>query len=264
MRNSLLLLLLLSSCDAAKLQSIHAIDAIVADEMTGVPIRPLEDKVPGYPNLPTPAEALKLDGLETFNRTASFIRMDATVISSVGFYSRGKFYSYVQLKSDELFNVRNPKRAFANYFIEDTMREAVVASGVYPITVWDISQEFGGASAGHASHQLGLDVDIKYPYYKYSTAETVTTIDIPATWKLIRAFVATGKVQRMFIDRYIKKQLCMESLRDPNRELARETLRRVRHWPGHANHIHFRFFCPPMDKLCVPQTEPPKGTGCAD
>jgi penicillin-insensitive murein endopeptidase len=243
--------------------------------MIGMPIRPLEWPVPGEPRLPTPAQALDMNGLPgdsamSFSGASLFSAsvQGGVILSSVGFYSRGKIWSYEQLQTNDLWTVRNPSRAFANYFIVEPMRQAARAylqtePSADLLRIWDISKEGGGVGAGHASHQLGLDADVEYPYIHPITVKNLSTIDYPKTWSLVKSFVATGKVQRMFVDTAIKRKLCEIAKGDEDRLFAVNALRKLRYWPGHDNHIHFRFYCPPGDKLCVPQEEVGPGSNCA-
>lgn len=264
MRSSLLLILALAGCGNIHYSCDYCDVTTQPDEMVGAPIRPLEDPVPGQPNLPTPAAALSMSGPIDYNAALEQVT-SGVILSSVGFYSRGKIWSYEQLQSSPLYIIRNPSRAYANYFVADTLRAGLVSyyaaePSAERVTIWDISQK-GGGDIGHISHQLGLDVDVKYTYVGGRT-ETEANIDFQKTWSLVKAMVATGQVQRMFMDTYIKRKLCGLSKFDVDKAKANETLRRLRYWPGHDNHVHFRFYCPAGDNLCVPQDEVPTGTGC--
>jgi penicillin-insensitive murein endopeptidase len=254
---------------------------MVADEMVGTPIRLLEMPVPGEPRLPTPADALGMSGLpgeaaasslfsSSLYTASAFVPSGGVILSSVGFYSRGKIWSYEQLQTNDLWTVRNPARAYANYFIVEPMKQGARAyleaePDADLLRIWDISKEGGGYGSGHASHQLGLDADIEYPYsiaVKRGAPKSMKTIDYFKTWSLVKSYVATGKVQRMFMANEIKRELCKLAVNDEDKLTAINALKKLRYWPGHENHIHFRFYCPPGDKLCVPQVEVPPGSGC--
>lgn len=247
---------LLSGCGFLK----H-LDPFFDDEETGTPVRSLDQPVPGEGELPTPAEAAKIekpDGMVQF--------------SSVGFYSHGKIWSYWKVGDNNLWTVRpqtvERKRNFANFFLwQDMVKAAQLYYYIAPMSaklvLWDISKEFGGFTGSHISHQMGLDVDVKLPTINDAKDINMSTVHFEHAWKLATAFVMTGNVNRIFTDPKYKKYFCAMKDKLPTIEpLKTETLRALRAWPNHGDHFHVRFRCYPEDKLCVDQVETPPGDGC--
>lgn len=241
-------------------------DLLTDDEEKGTPVRPLEDAVPGHAELPSPSTVLE----KMREKPAS----DPTwnPISSVGFYSRGKLYGYWEVLPSDLWDVRESsqkkKRNFASMYAWEPMTTGMKAyynreHQATMIQIWDIGGNFGGRISGHVSHQMGLDFDIEYPYEALWKVKSPETIDYEQTFSLMYSLVETGKIQRMFTSVGIKKKICkVAAARGWDKGTTYETLRAIRPWPGHENHIHFRFRCPAKDVFCVPQTEVPAGTGC--
>src|SRR6202790_2409349 len=135
------------------------------------------------------------------------------------------------------------------------------------ILVGDMSQPRGGPMfTGHASHQVGLDVDIwltPMPDRRLSRNEReemsavmmvrADRLDIdPTVWTpghltLIRAAAQEPTVQRIFVNAAIKKALCREAKGD------RSWLSKIRPWWGHDYHFHIRMICPPGSSECKGQ-----------
>jgi len=144
------------------------------------------------------------------------------------------------------------------------------------LLVGDMSQPRGGPMlTGHASHQLGLDVDVwltPMPGHRMSRAEREETsatnvvredrLDIdPDAWTeqhlgLIRMTARQPEVARIFVNPAIKKALCREAGGD------RGWLTKVRPMYGHNYHYHIRLSCPGGEEACGDQAPPPPGDGC--
>lgn len=144
------------------------------------------------------------------------------------------------------------------------------------LLIGDMSQPRGGPMLnGHASHQIGLDVDIWFtpmPDHEFSreqrefemalkmVAKDRRDVD-PATWthertELVRTAAQDPAVARIFVNPAIKKALCREAGSD------RAWLSKVRPWWGHDEHFHVRLACPPDSPLCKAQPETGAGDGC--
>jgi peptidoglycan hydrolase-like protein with peptidoglycan-binding domain len=97
------------------------------------------------------------------------------------------------------------------------------------IGIGDISRYGGGPMKGHASHQLGVDIDI-LPVRNDGREARVTykdaTYSRALTQELVRDIHANGvlRVQYIFFN-------------DP-------AVTGVRKWPNHDNHLHIRFYPP--------------------
>ena len=144
------------------------------------------------------------------------------------------------------------------------------------LLVGDMSQPRGGPMAsGHASHQIGLDADIWLTpmpkrEFSYDEREKVSAVSMlardtlsvdPAKFSdkqfgIIRLAARQPEVERIFVNRAIKKALCERATGD------RSWLAKVRPWWGHDFHFHVRIACPKNSPTCKPQAEPPSGDGC--
>tara|TARA_B100000029_G_scaffold439116_1_gene455463 strand:- start:420 stop:1082 length:663 start_codon:yes stop_codon:yes gene_type:complete len=143
-------------------------------------------------------------------------------------------------------------------------------STMYPgsasVVVGDISRKGGGLLVPHRSHQTGRDVDIGY-YLRNnkSTKRFVSvdrkTIDAEKSWALMESLIRQGRVQYIFVDYSLQPLLRAEAARAgwdestlkvlfqyPRKQSHRSGI--IRHTPGHRNHMHVRFFCPPNDSKC--------------
>lgn len=143
------------------------------------------------------------------------------------------------------------------------------------LLIADIGQPRGGPAAGHASHQIGLDADIRLvivPRARVTGAyrDKPPRISMlgPGRKKidaarfsarqtaLIRSAASDPRVDRLFVNAVIKRALC----RRPGAD--RSWLRKVVPWYGHDAHMHVRLRCPPGSPACVGQKTLPPGDGC--
>lgn len=150
------------------------------------------------------------------------------------------------------------------------------AAGYPDLYIGDMSQPRGGPMPyGHASHQVGLDVDIWFdinprrPALSREQRENVqvaslvlrdqTDIDparfTPAHARLIRMAAESPGVERVLVNHGIKRALC-------RMHGGEAWLRRVRPWRGHDEHMHVRLRCPAGSPDCRDQAPPPPGDGC--
>ena len=161
-------------------------------------------------------------------------------------------------------------------FTEKLAQDARHQDGWPGLLVGDMGQPRGGpARTGHASHQIGLDVDIwltpmpartlsRDEREKMSATSMVNekarvidrSVWTPGQVKLIRRAALDPRVARIFVNPAIKKALCQDTRGD------RGWLNKVRPWWGHTYHFHVRLDCPPGMASCVPQKAPPAGDGC--
>ena len=164
-------------------------------------------------------------------------------------------------------------------FIEKFAQDSQQLDGWPGLLIGDLSQPRGGPMAsGHASHQIGLDVDIWFdpmPPYTLSREEREqrsatsyikagTNTDLrkdlwtSAHSQLIKRAASYPEVERIFVNAGVKKQLCDTAGRD------RAWLRKVRPWYLHDDHLHVRLSCPPGMAGCVSQDPVPEGDGCGE
>jgi penicillin-insensitive murein endopeptidase len=151
------------------------------------------------------------------------------------------------------------------------------------LQIGDITAKAGGPLGGHGSHQNGLDVDLVYFKKDHRVMPTtgstpgatgfdedfvdakgnvVPNFDIDANWAFIQVLVATNRIDRIFADQHIKREFCRYAVAKGLRQEWSETLRKLRHWPNHQDHMHVRLTCPPNSKKCKPIPAIPAGDGC--
>jgi penicillin-insensitive murein endopeptidase len=201
--------------------------------------------------------------------------------SPIGFYSRGCMAGGVQLAPDgphwaamRLSRNRQWGLPVLIGYIE-RLADSAAQDGWPGLLVGDMSQPRGGPMVnGHASHQIGLDVDIwltPMPGHHLSQQEreslSATSVVEPGPhevkdgkWsdsyrKLIRDAAIDRRVERIFIAPGIKKRLCETAGGD------RAWLSKVRPYYGHNDHMHVRLACP-AGTPCRRQGAPPPGDGC--
>ncbi|HEY8942665.1 MAG TPA: penicillin-insensitive murein endopeptidase [Polyangiaceae bacterium] len=184
--------------------------------------------------------------------------------ASIGKPNRGKLLNGIRLEpSVGVYVVEGA----SSYGTEETIRSIEAAVRVvlerYPdspsLPIGDISRKGGGYLKPHRSHQSGLDVDVAY-YYRdgspWYTLATEDNLDLARTWTLLKAFVARGNVQYVFMDRSIQRWLRQyaETTGEPSELL--ETLFEapskadtiVRHRHRHRSHFHVRFHDPAAEE----------------
>jgi penicillin-insensitive murein endopeptidase len=161
-------------------------------------------------------------------------------------------------------------------FIEDLSRTAT-RYGWRGLYIGDIGQARGGPVRGHASHQIGLDVDIWYtppPRLNLTRAERervgatiVRSSDqrhVNANWTpshaaILEAAARDPRVERIFVTPPVKLSMCETATRRDT-----DWLRKIRPWWGHHDHFHVRLHCPKGATGCVDPAPIPAGDGCQD
>ncbi len=146
------------------------------------------------------------------------------------------------------------------------------------LAIGDMAQARGGPmSSGHASHQLGLDVDIWFKRFSVAEKNALTLRDLELTsavsmlskdglridrnsWTADQAVVlklaATyAAVERIFVNPVIKKELCKH-------HKGEAWLAKIRPWWGHNYHYHIRLACPKNSPHCKSQNKVPNNDGC--
>jgi penicillin-insensitive murein endopeptidase len=162
-------------------------------------------------------------------------------------------------------------------FIEKLAADVRAKDGWPGLLVGDMSQPMGGPMlTGHASHQIGLDVDI---WLTPAPAKPLTIEDreklsagnmvapdkrsVSSLWgegqvKVIRRAAGAPNVQRIFVHPALKKALCQAAGQD------RGWLNKVRPWYGHDHHFHVRMGCPAGQSGCEGQPQGSAGDGCGE
>lgn len=172
---------------------------------------------------------------------------------------------------------RNWGHPIAIDFIQDLSAKAARQSGWNGLYIGDISQPRGGPMlTGHASHQIGLDIDIwmrPADDLALSTKqrEEISSISMRRAngayvndqWtkqhhNIIKAAASDPRTARIFVFPGAKVQMCKDENGD------RAWLNKVRPWWGHHYHFHVRLSCPVGATNCKNQVPPPPGDGCKD
>ena len=163
-------------------------------------------------------------------------------------------------------------------YIERFANDAATLDGWPGLLVGDMAQPRGGPLPfGHASHQIGLDVDIWFlpmpsPGFSVDEKEKVPMVSLlmtgrlsvdPLRWSdqypaLLKRAASYPEVARIFVSPAIKKQLC-DAAKGPN---DWKWLTKLRPWWGHDDHFHVRLECPPAMATCVGQKPVGKDDGC--
>ena len=156
-----------------------------------------------------------------------------------------------------------------------TLGEQAAQRTLGVLQIGDLGQPRGGPMPfGHRSHQTGLDADIWFnldpSVYGRADAQRAN-ISAPSLltpskqsldhllWSerhitLMELAARIPEVDRIFVNPYIKQELCRRS--------KGSWLRKIRPWYGHDDHFHMRLVCPSNSPDCQPQEAIPSGDGC--
>jgi penicillin-insensitive murein DD-endopeptidase len=107
----------------------------------------------------------------------------------------------------------------------------------------------GPMMTGHNSHQIGLDVDIRFDE-KQNTMVDGNKISSRWTQKQVRLLAmaaSDARVERIFVNPIIKKEVCK------NRGAHKNWIYKLRPWWGHDEHFHVRLHCPKNELGCLRQ-----------
>lgn len=191
----------------------------------------------------------------------------------IGFYSKGCGAGMVQLpetgptwQAMRLSRNRNWGQPETIDFIKRLSAEATHYgwAGLY---IGDISQPRGGPMvSGHASHQIGLDVDIwmlppKRLNLSRKEREKISSINVRsadqksvnsnftrAHYMILRAAASDPAVDRIFVTPPVKIEMCKTAKRKDTK-----WLQKIRPLYGHNTHFHVRLKCPAGATTCKKQ-----------
>ena len=199
---------------------------------------------------------------------------------AVGAYGKGCVAGAVQLAPEgpgwqvmRLSRARNFGHPNLVAWIQG-LAAGVQKEGWPDLLIGDMAQPRGGPMlTGHASHQLGLEVDIwltPAPAQRVLTMaerEEMPAIDLvqpdlldvnagftPGHLALLRRAALMPEVDRIFVNAAIKRAACRDAAGE------RGWLRKVRPWPGHTHHFHVALKCP--NAGCGNRNPVPAGDGC--
>jgi len=200
----------------------------------------------------------------------------------VGFYSRGCLAGAMAIPVDgpdwQVMRLSRNRR-WGHPDLIRVIEELSVRSkrrGWNGLMVGDISQPRGGPMlTGHASHQVGLDVDLWFmpmpdKRLTFEEREELSAISVlkagsfyvdEKRWtrahaNLLREAASFGEVERILVHPGVKKKLCETVGGD------RKWLQKIRPYYGHNYHFHLRIACPKGSSGCKPQAEVAAGDGC--
>jgi penicillin-insensitive murein endopeptidase len=179
---------------------------------------------------------------------------------SFGTATRGGLLNSVHLPAHERWTLVDPPNAWGTsetvaYLVHAVDRVRSRFPGSHPLFVGDLSRRRGGHLKPHLSHQSGKDADISYYYTQdpqwYARAHA-GNLDRERSWALIRTLIAETDVHYIFMDRSVQRLLrsYAEAIGEDREWLSsifhgtndEEPI--IRHEPGHATHIHVRFYNP--------------------
>ncbi|HEY3256895.1 MAG TPA: penicillin-insensitive murein endopeptidase, partial [Polyangiaceae bacterium] len=215
----------------------------------------LAEAVPGAP-LPHP-----LDGWSE-ERIERAVTTDLSSLGpmSVGTPNAGALVNGVQALASPLYSLVSPGSAWGTQETIDYLNAAVQTvhdefPDTPPLALGDIGARHGGPLRPHISHQAGRDLDISF-YYKDGTRwyarGTRDNLDFPRLWAFVRALIAKTDIDLILLDHGLQEPLKEYALsigEDPEwlaqifqGKGAQRAI--IRHAPGHATHLHLRFWNP--------------------
>ncbi len=193
---------------------------------------------------------------------------------AIGSYANGCAAGLVRLpetgptwQAMRLSRNRNWGHPDAIAYVQELSRKATQLGwpGLY---IGDISQPRGGPmTSGHASHQIGLDIDIwmlRPQRLNLSRAEresissisvrTADQLSVNGNWtrqhqELLKMAASDPRVDRIFVAAAVKIEMCKTATRSDT-----PWLQRIRPAVGHNYHFHVRLRCPSGSRHCVTQT----------
>jgi penicillin-insensitive murein endopeptidase len=201
-----------------------------------------------------------------------------------GAYAGGCLHGAQSILDDQgdFFLMRTSRR---RYYAHPKMRafikvfsRHVKANNLGILLVGDIGQPRGGPFLkGHASHQVGLDADI---WFWLDSPAGTGKFSQPKRERLSAISMLNGKrnginrqrfgarqiatlrlaaehpnVQRIFVNPYIKNELCHVTHNAA-------WLKKIRPWWGHHYHFHVRLACPAEESQCRAQAAVPEAAEC--
>ncbi len=199
---------------------------------------------------------------------------------AVGFPDQGRLrnstsiYSKQQaLNENAFFEVVSPgrNRHYGTYDMAEIisrMGKNLVDIHNHKLFVGNISQKNGGALPPHASHQIGIDADLGYPTTSDSVKFPVVVqmknrqynpsiYSAEKTYALLKFTFSQPdiRVDRVFMDRTIKKSLCdyaksKNEFNSKDKELVNRIFNSIDHVDGHGDHFHLRLKCSSYDPAC--------------
>lgn len=212
-------------------------------------------------------------GLEVGMTLRMYTDVRVSRSESVGAPNAGTLVNGEPLVAHRAYIIRDTARAVGTHETVQWLVEAFdVALDADPhmprVRVHDITVEGGGQVRGHRSHQSGRDVDIAYYRRQCRNDEPCfmsrsgpEDLDVAHQWRVFRYWLEHRVVTAIFMDHALQAPLyeyarTHGATRDELGawfQYPRPATQRVgviRHYPGHDDHFHVRFICPPNDDQC--------------
>lgn len=267
---------------------------------------PKTEPKPTTPQTPVPtpappAEPKKPDTVKDKPLTKDLVQTRTgdvrQVNQSIGFPDKGNLRNSTSvltkqhsLNESAFFEVVEParERHYATYEMADMisrLAKSLNQNFNHKLYVGNISQKSGGKIysmkngkpvldrhgnpvLAHASHQIGVDVDLGYPTAQAQTKFPIvvekktrqynsSSYSVSQTYQLLKyAFSQEDiKVDRIFADQTIKKALCeyakaSNELSGRDKDVVTRLFQNIDHVDGHGNHFHLRLKCSTYDPAC--------------
>ena len=177
---------------------------------------------------------------------------------SVGKPHHGRLRHGVRLPASEHYAVRIAYQSFGTSLTVRNVQRAIAGfrteTGFEPkIVIGALSRKVGRRLSPHRSHQSGRDVDVRLPAMPFVEGFKLEPheIDWHAAFALIDAFVRTGEVRVIFLERKFFRRLRRAGKRlGASDGRIDHVLAHIRHERGHTAHVHVRFRCAPTSLEC--------------
>jgi murein endopeptidase len=179
---------------------------------------------------------------------------------SLGRANGGALMNGERLPEDSRWELMDPGHAYGTQETIGYLNTAIAKlfseySDTPPVFIGDISGQRGGPLRPHKSHQSGQDADVGYFYtttHRWYQRASAQNLDRTRTWALVRALITETDVRTLFIDHNVQALLLEHALslgEDPEWlesvfHGANGAGPLIRHAPGHATHLHVRFYNP--------------------
>jgi hypothetical protein len=179
---------------------------------------------------------------------------------SIGTPNAGALVNGVQAAPSKLYTLVSPGDAWGTQETIDYLNTAAQAvqdefPDTPPLALGDIGARHGGPLRPHISHQAGRDLDISFYYRdgtKWYARGTRDNLDFKRLWAFVRALIAQTDIDLILLDHGLQEPLKSYAAsigEDPDwldqvfqgKGASRAI---IRHAPGHATHLHLRFFNP--------------------
>ncbi|MCC6523229.1 MAG: penicillin-insensitive murein endopeptidase [Polyangiaceae bacterium] len=225
------------------------------------------DAVAGPPAAPTARPFAELGNGEIERRVASDLASLGPI--SVGWANQGGLVNAVQMPRAEGWNVLDPADTWGTQETVDALIRCIgIVRARHPgsprLSIGQMSAPQGGRLASHKSHQSGRDVDVGYYFtggeQRGFVRATAGNLDRARTWTFVRALFTDAHPEFVFIDTSVQKVLKEYALsigEDPAwldrifQYQSHEPWPIIRYAPGHADHIHVRFYNPRAQEMGV-------------